>query len=158
MSVRLKGTGLWFHQMFKIFNNYLLHIFFLSSLSHSFSSLWNSNYIYICSVFLCSIHFYVSFAASSSSLICSYAMSNWLLSLSNVFFIQILILISRRFSWVFLCLPYLSLLYPRFLIDIFITAVFHLYLFCVCFHWQDFLLLMDIFLLLLHVWKTFTVG
>ena len=115
MSVRLKSSGLWFHQMFKIFNHYLLHFFFLSSLSHSFS-LWNSNYIYICSVFLCSVlHFYVAFPASSCSLICSYTMSNWLLSLSNVFFIHILILISRRFIWVFLYLLYLSPLCSCFL-------------------------------------------
>jgi len=28
MSVRLKSSGSWFHQMFKIFNHYLLHFFF----------------------------------------------------------------------------------------------------------------------------------
>ena len=61
MSVRLKSSGLWFHQMFKIFNHYLLHFFFSVFSFSLFLFMEFQLYLYLfslfmlCSSFLCCI-------------------------------------------------------------------------------------------------------
>ena len=83
---RLKNSGLWFHQMFKIFSHYLLN--FLSSLSLFLFFKGFQLYVYLFSIFMLCASFLFHLLYLPSSLIFSYAMSNLLLILSSVFFIS----------------------------------------------------------------------